>query len=119
MQRDKNVNNSPNYDNVYIGSSIESRLMRRKVEEETQRLQRKLDNYIANFKCSKCGADIKGFGVAYNKLLCKNCAAFYDVPCPKCGNKLLFNITGYCVTEYHCPLCKLSARANYALRNFE
>jgi DNA-directed RNA polymerase subunit RPC12/RpoP len=104
---------------VYIGSCIESGLMCRKVEEETQRLQRKLDNYIANFKCSKCGANIGRFGVANNQLLCKNCESSYNVPCPKCGNRLLFNITGHILTGYHCPACKLSLRANYAHKNIE
>jgi hypothetical protein len=87
----------------YIGSMIDSFLME---EEERERLERTLTEFIANFKCSNCGAHIEEFEMRFNKLRCKNCVSFYEIPCPKCKTGLRVNQTGACVTEYRCPSCE-------------
>lgn len=94
----------------YIGSCIDSFLMDQAKEEEKQRLERNLSEFIANFKCSNCGANIKRFEINFNELLCKNCQASYSIPCPRCKTGLRVNATGAYVTEYSCPSCKFTLK---------
>ena len=98
----------------YIGSAIELSidrfLMGRKEEEERRRLEENLSEFIANFKCPSCNSSIERFEIYLNQLVCKNCHASYEIPCPKCKTGLRVNETGAYVTEYRCPSCKFTMK---------
>jgi hypothetical protein len=95
----------------YINSSIDSFLMDQAKEEEKQRLKRSFIDFIANFRCSNCGANIKEFEINFNELVCKKCQARCKIPCPKCKTALRVNATGGYVTEYRCPSCEFTLKA--------
>jgi hypothetical protein len=97
----------------YIEERLENNLpfvMGREEEEEQLRVKRNLNDFMARLKCSNCGSSIEKFLINFNQLVCKNCQASYEIPCPRCKAGLRVNETGDYVKEHRCPSCKLKIK---------